>query len=39
MWALFEYTPKFIREQHERRLVHQGSWSFYEWQPKSATKP
>ncbi len=39
MRALFEYTPKFIREQHERRLVHQGSWSLYEWQPKSTTKP
>ncbi|WP_233635585.1 hypothetical protein [Hymenobacter setariae] len=32
--ALFERTPSFIREQHMRRLRHQGSWSLYEWQPK-----
>ena len=32
--ALFERTPSFIREQHMRRLHHQGSWSLYEWQPK-----
>lgn len=34
MRALFEHTPGFIREQHMRRLVHQGSWSLYEWYPK-----
>jgi hypothetical protein len=32
--ALFERAPSFIREQHMRRLRHQGSWSLYEWQPK-----
>ena len=32
--ALFERAPSFIREQHMRRLRHEGSWSLYEWQPK-----
>ena len=32
--ALFNRTPDFIREQHMRRLRHQGSVSLYEWQPK-----
>jgi len=31
--ALFTRVPDFIREQHMRRLRHQGSWSLYEWQP------
>ncbi|HEX8349465.1 MAG TPA: hypothetical protein VF598_05875 [Hymenobacter sp.] len=34
MRALFERTADFIREQHLRRINHQGSWSLYEWQPK-----
>lgn len=32
--ALFTRAPAFIREQHMRRLRHQGSWSLYEWQPQ-----
>jgi len=32
--SLFERAPSFIREQHMRRLRHEGSWSLYEWQPK-----
>jgi len=32
--ALFNRGPDFIREQHMRRLVHQGPYSLYEWQPK-----
>jgi hypothetical protein len=32
--ALFERVPSFMREQHMRRLRHDGSWSLYEWQPK-----
>jgi hypothetical protein len=32
--ALFNRVPDFIREQHMRRLRHQGSWSLYEWQAK-----
>ena len=31
--ALFNRVPDFMREQHMRRLRHQGSWSLYEWQP------
>lgn len=32
--ALFNRVPAFIREQHMRRLRHEGSISLYEWQPK-----
>ncbi len=39
MLALFERMGDFIREQHLRRLSHQGSWSLYEWQPKPAAQP
>jgi len=35
MLSLFNRTPDFIREQHMRRLVHQGRYSIYEWQPKA----
>ena len=31
--ALFNRVPDFMREQHMRRLRHQGSWALYEWQP------
>jgi hypothetical protein len=34
MLALYNRAPAFIREQHMRRLAHQGSYSLYEWQPK-----
>jgi hypothetical protein len=34
MLALFNRVPAFIREQHMRRLRHEGSVSLYEWQPK-----
>jgi len=34
MLGLFNRTPDFIREQHMRRLGHQGQYSLYEWQPK-----
>lgn len=33
MLGLFNRAPDFIREQHMRRLTHQGRYSFYEWQP------
>ncbi|GAB3660201.1 hypothetical protein GCM10027594_30660 [Hymenobacter agri] len=36
MRAVFEREPAFIREQHLRRIRHQGSWSLYEWYPKGA---
>ncbi|WP_375416333.1 hypothetical protein [uncultured Hymenobacter sp.] len=32
--AAFERAPDFIREQHLRRISHQGNWSLYEWFPK-----
>lgn len=35
MLSLFNRTPTFIGEQHMRRLVHQGRYSLYEWQPKA----
>ena len=34
MRTLFERTGDFMREQHLRRISHQGSWSLYEWFPK-----
>ncbi|MGI4743907.1 MAG: hypothetical protein ACRYG7_52830 [Janthinobacterium lividum] len=34
MLALFNRTPDFIREQHMRRLRHEGTVSWYEWQPR-----
>ncbi|MDJ0365823.1 hypothetical protein QMK33_11730 [Hymenobacter sp. H14-R3] len=33
MLGLFNRAPDFIREQHMRRLTHQGPYSLYEWQP------
>jgi len=34
MLGLFLRAPAFIREQHMRRLTHQGPYSLYEWQPR-----
>lgn len=34
MLALFERTDDFIREQHMKRIRHEGSRSLYEWYPK-----
>jgi len=31
--SLFNRAPDFIREQHLRRLTHQGPYTLYEWQP------
>ncbi len=35
MKAAFEREPAFVLEQHMHRIRHQGSWSLYEWYPKS----
>ena len=37
--AIYERGPDFIRENHLRRIRHQGSWSLYEWFPKGQPAP